>query len=100
MATRWMMTATTLGLWAAFAGCAAGEVMIGSGGSGAGGATSTSTSHSSTVVTTTSTGGAGGAGGATSSTTSTTTGTTKLCGNGTIDPGEQCDGNDFGGKTY
>lgn len=60
--------------------------------------------------------GAGGAGGeagsgggqggesSSSSTSSTSSGSTssggmKLCGNGVKDPGEYCDGNDFGGKT-
>ncbi|MDI1451801.1 hypothetical protein [Polyangium sp. 6x1] len=44
------------------------------------------------------TGGAGGAGGASSSSSSGGGGNPN-CGNGVIDPGEQCDGAEFGGKT-
>ncbi|MDI1437422.1 hypothetical protein [Polyangium sorediatum] len=43
-------------------------------------------------------GSAGGAGGASSSSSSGTGGNPN-CGNGVIDPGEQCDGADFAGKT-
>lgn len=47
------------------------------------------------------TGGGGTGGGTTTTTSSTTTTTTTedLCGNGVKDPGEQCDGADYGGKT-
>lgn len=49
-------------------------------------------------------GGAGGAGGASASSSSSgssssSSGGDDLCGNGVKDPGEQCDGSDFGGKT-
>lgn len=44
-------------------------------------------------------GGDGAAGSASSSSSSSGTGGNSNCGNGTIDPGEQCDGSDFGGKT-
>lgn len=43
--------------------------------------------------------GGGGQGGAVSSSSSGSGGMANLCGNGVKDPGEQCDGDDFGGKT-
>lgn len=101
MLKRWTLTATLLGLGAAFTACAAGETMVGTGGA----STTSTTSTSATTSTTASTGGGGAGGGDTTSTTSTTTSTTSgtggasLCGNGVRDPGEQCDGTDFGGKS-
>ncbi|MDC3961613.1 hypothetical protein KEG38_47785 [Polyangium jinanense] len=44
-------------------------------------------------------GGDGAAGEASSSSASSGTGGNPNCGNGMMDPGEQCDGSDFGGKT-
>ncbi len=45
------------------------------------------------------TGGGGDGGGTTTTSTTTTSTTENLCGNGAKDPGEQCDGGDYGGKT-
>ncbi len=73
----------------------------GSGGLSAGGNSSTGgsanngsggTGASSSMATTGGAGGVGGAGGSGGSEPS-------LCGNGMVDPGEACDGTDFGGKT-
>lgn len=66
-----------------------GETTTGGGGSGGqttSSSTSTTSSSSSTSTTTT-------------STTTTTTTTVNNCGNGVKEPDEQCEGNDFGGKT-
>lgn len=105
MRTRWMFAATVIGTLAGFSACATGtdttSLTTGSGGSaghgGGGGATSSST-------TTASGGGAGGGGGASSSSSSSSStssgaGGASLCGNQVKDPGEQCDGSDFGGLT-
>ena len=92
-------TAAVLGLTAGFTACAKGE-MVGGGGaeSRTGGATSSSGA----------TGGMSGTGGmatavssssASGTSSSTGTGGTSPCGNGKIDPGEECDGTDFGGAT-
>ena len=75
--------------------------------SGTGGDTGGQTTTTTTTTTTTATGGMGGiggmggAGGETGGTGGETTTTTTVndCGNGVKDPGEQCDTNDFGGKT-
>lgn len=57
---------------------------------GSGDSTTTTTTTSGTTTTTT--------GDPTTSTTTTTSGGSN-CGNGVQEPGEQCDGNDFGGVT-
>ncbi len=55
----------------------------------------TTTTTSTTLQSTTTTTGAS----TTSTSTTTTTTTTLLCGNGVLDPGEECDGSAFGGFT-
>ena len=80
----------------------------GTGGSGGATTTSATTSDGGGGTGGAGGGGAGGEGGSTttssssstssSSTTSSST-TNDDCGNGAKDPGEQCDGNDYGGKT-
>lgn len=105
MTGRSRFTAAMLGLMAGTAACAKGE-MVGGGGaqSSTGGATSAQSSSSSSSSSG-ATGGMSGTGGmATSSSasgtsSSTGTGGTSPCGNGKIDPGEACDGMDFGGAT-
>ncbi|MBK8258810.1 MAG: hypothetical protein IPK82_39900 [Polyangiaceae bacterium] len=93
----------------AFTLVACATPVAGTGGSGGAGGQGGGTTSSAT---TTGTGGAGGGtagsggstggtggGSTTSSSSGTTTSTEDLCGNLVLDPGEQCDGKDFGGKT-
>jgi len=98
MRTRWMFAATVPFALAAMSSCAAGVTSPGltGGAGGSGGATSSTSTTSS----------AGGAAASSSSSSSSSaaassssTGGPDLCGNGTKDPGEQCDGSDFGGLT-
>lgn len=73
----------------------------GDGGTGGGGGSTTTTDAGGDGGTGGGSGGAaGGTGGDGGAMTTTTTSTSEdPCGNGTKEPGEQCDGNDFGGKT-
>ena len=107
MTGRSRFTAAVLGLTAGFAACAKGEMVGGGTQSSTGGATSvqSSSSSSSSIG---ATGGMSGTGGmatavssssASGTSSSTGTGGMSLCGNGKIDPGETCDGMDFGGAT-
>jgi hypothetical protein len=111
MATRLNLTAGALGLTAVFAACAQGEVST----TGAG-TVSSSSSNATTATSSSSSGsGTGGMPASTSSSTSTSsssssgsggsgggsagTGGMNLCGNGVLDPGEECDGTNFGTNT-
>lgn len=99
MARPWRLTATLLGLTSVIAACAQGQT-AGLGGSTPEGGSTTTTSHpASSSSSSNGTGGTGGTGGATSSSSSSGTGGMTLCGNGVKDPGEQCDGSDFGSAT-
>jgi hypothetical protein len=104
MTGRSRFTAAVLGLTAGFAACAKGEMAGGGAQSSTGGATSVQSSSSSSS----SSGATGGMSGtatavssssASGTSSSTGTGGMSLCGNGKIDPGETCDGMDFGGVT-
>lgn len=105
---------TPLALSALFlAACGDGDPISGHpsgvGGTGGGGTTSTAGDAGSTSTSTNSggTGGTGGIGGGGATTTggtggtggATTTSTNTLCGNGTIDSGEACDGADLSGAS-
>src|ERR1700722_4619563 len=105
MVTRLKLTAV-LGLTAGFAACAQGEV------NGTGGVSTTTSSSSAATSTSQASSSGVGSGGAPATTSSTTasvsssasggnggTGGMSLCGNGMLDPGEQCDGTDFGTAT-
>jgi hypothetical protein len=105
MRTRWTLPAIMLGTMAGFSACAKGEVSFqtsSTGGPGTGGAhTGGMTASASSVASSTSAGGSGtgGAGGAGGSATASSSSGMTLCGNGVRDPGEQCDGSDFGPLT-
>ena len=100
MARSWRLTATVVGLIAGFAACATGE---GTGPLGTSTASSTGTGGTtSTASSSSSSSGMGGMGGGTTASSASSTGGTGgsgLCGNGKIDPGESCDGTDFGSQT-
>ncbi|MFT3773891.1 MAG: hypothetical protein QM820_51640 [Minicystis sp.] len=100
MRTRWMIAATVIGTMGGFSACATGtdSNVLTTSTTGTGGGTSSSSTASSGG----SGGGDGGRGGASASSSSSSTsgsGGASLCGNGVKDPGEQCDGADFGGLT-
>jgi hypothetical protein len=69
------------------------------GGTTGDGGTQTDTSDSSSGGSDTSSGGSGTTSSSSGSGSESGSGTTGLCGNNTIDPGEDCDGTELGGET-
>src|SRR5262245_22460406 len=99
----WMWAVSILGGAASFAACATQASDSGSSGpAGTGGATGSggaAEASSSSAATTSSVASSSASSAESASSSSSGTGGASLCGNGQLDPGEACDGKEFGGKT-